>query len=207
MVYLLFFLSGAAALVYEIAWSRELGIFFGHTVHAAAVVLGAYFAGMALGYWLAALILPRIKRPLAAYGVCELCVALWAAVTPVLLAQYARPELAGLLNNSDPGLQLALRALITFATLLPATIALGATLPFIAAHLSANHSGTASSKTAAAAYAWNTAGAFTGVVLVTYLMILLLGVRGSSNLAACLSALCGRKRVADGQRGRVVGRR
>ena len=96
---LLFFLSGAAGLVYEIAWSRELGIFFGHTVHAAAVVLGAYFAGMALGYWLAALILPRIKRPLAAYGVCELCVALWAAVTPVLLAQYARPGLAGLLNK------------------------------------------------------------------------------------------------------------
>ena len=56
MVYLLFFLSGAAALVYEIAWSRELGIFFGHTVHAAAVVLGAYFAGMALGYWLAGLV-------------------------------------------------------------------------------------------------------------------------------------------------------
>ena len=67
MVYLLLFLSGAAGLIYEIAWSRQLGLLFGHTVHAAAVVLGAYFAGMALGYWIAGQLAQRLQKPLAAY--------------------------------------------------------------------------------------------------------------------------------------------
>ena len=50
--YGIFFLSGAAALIYEISWSRQIGLVLGQTAHAAAVVLSAYFAGLAFGYWL-----------------------------------------------------------------------------------------------------------------------------------------------------------
>jgi len=192
VVYLLFFLSGAAGLVYEIAWSRSLGLFFGHTAHAAAVVLGAYFAGMALGYWLAGRISARLKAPLAAYGIAELIVAAWALLTPHLLALYSRPGLAALLNHDDPGIQLAVRALVTFLTLLPATIALGATLPFIAQHVASAAGALAiDGRRIALAYACNTAGAFMGVMLATYVLILHIGVQGSGNLAAGLSAACG----------------
>ena len=65
VVYLLFLISGAAGLIYEISWSRQIGLLFGHTVHAAAVTLGAYFGGMAVGYALAARLLPRLTRPLS----------------------------------------------------------------------------------------------------------------------------------------------
>jgi spermidine synthase len=191
VVYLLFFLSGAAGLVYEIAWSRSLGLFFGHTAHAAAVVLGAYFAGMALGYWLAGRISARLRAPLAAYGIAELVVAAWALLTPHLLALYSRPGLAALLNHDDPGIQLAVRAAVTFITLLPATIALGATLPFIAQHVAQAGTLAADGRRIALAYACNTAGAFAGVMLATYVLILHLGVQGSGNLAAGLSAACG----------------
>ncbi len=189
MVYLLFFLSGAAGLIYEIAWSRQLGLFFGHTVHAAAVVLGAYFAGMALGYVLAGRWAPRLGRPLIGYGVAELVVAGWALLTPHLLALYAQPQLAALLNHPLPTLQLAVRALVTFLTLLPATIALGATLPFIAQHVSPPAA--PRPRLIALAYACNTCGAFTGVLAATFALILLLGVRQSGYLAAAISAACG----------------
>ena len=190
MVYLLFFLSGAAGLIYEIAWSRQLGLFFGHTVHAAAVVLAAYFAGMALGYWLAGRWAGRLQRPLAGYGVAELVVAAWAVATPHLLSSYAQPQLAGLLNHGDPNVQLAVRAVVTFLTLLPATIALGATLPFIAEHVSLAASGF-SARRIALAYGLNTAGAFCGVLLATFVLILNIGVAGSGYFAALVSAGCG----------------
>ncbi len=42
-------LSGGAALVYEVVWSRQLSVFLGITLHAHAIVLAAFMAGLALG--------------------------------------------------------------------------------------------------------------------------------------------------------------
>src|SRR5580658_10599020 len=44
-----FFLSGAAGLVYQVAWAKALGLIFGHTLYAAAVVLAVFMAGLAFG--------------------------------------------------------------------------------------------------------------------------------------------------------------
>ncbi len=41
-------LSGAAALLYQVAWSRLLTLYLGHTV-AAGTVLAAFMGGLALG--------------------------------------------------------------------------------------------------------------------------------------------------------------
>ena len=43
------FLSGAAALVYEIVWTRYLSLRMGSTTGAAAAVLSAFMLGLALG--------------------------------------------------------------------------------------------------------------------------------------------------------------
>ena len=48
-IWLCFFLSGAARLVYEIVWTRMLGLVFGHTIFAVTTVLAAFMAGLALG--------------------------------------------------------------------------------------------------------------------------------------------------------------
>ena len=76
LVYLAVFLSGAAGLVYEICWARQLGLLFGHTVHAAAVVLAAYFFGMALGNQAAGIVAGRLRRPLLGYAAAEVAVGL-----------------------------------------------------------------------------------------------------------------------------------
>src|SRR5579872_1398351 len=46
--------SGAAALVYEVAWTRMLTLQLGHTVAAASTVLAAFMGGLALGAWVIA---------------------------------------------------------------------------------------------------------------------------------------------------------
>ena len=77
-----FFLSGAAALIYEISWSRQIGIYFGHTVHAASITLASFFAGMTLGYLAAARLAGRIQ-PLVGYAVAELVAAIRRRFAPL----------------------------------------------------------------------------------------------------------------------------
>eukprot|EP01051_Picozoa_sp_SAG22_P036966 SAG22_NODE_18189_length_291_cov_1.067708_2_plen_63_part_01 len=45
----LVFLSGFAALVYQVLWMKQLGLLFGNTSHAASVTLASFFAGLATG--------------------------------------------------------------------------------------------------------------------------------------------------------------
>src|SRR5256885_14816991 len=49
VLYLIFFLSGATGLVYEVIWVRLTGLIFGNTSQAISTVLGAFMAGPALG--------------------------------------------------------------------------------------------------------------------------------------------------------------
>ena len=46
-----FFLSGAAALVFETLWFRQAGLAFGNSVWASSLVLSSFMAGLALGAW------------------------------------------------------------------------------------------------------------------------------------------------------------
>lgn len=87
--------SGAAALVYEITWTRLLTLLLGHTVAAASTVLAALMGGMALGSWVGG----RFERFVSAgpaegrgairlrtYAALELLVAFCACILPSLLA-------------------------------------------------------------------------------------------------------------------------
>lgn len=91
----MFFLSGAAALIYQISWSRQIGLLFGNTVNAAAVVLASYFSGMSLGYFIGGKWSSR-ANPLLGYAVAELTVAAWASLFPALLDTVSSPLLRAL---------------------------------------------------------------------------------------------------------------
>ena len=189
LVYLIFFLSGFAALVYEISWSRQLGLLFGHTVHAASVVLASYFSGMAIGYALGARWSSRFN-PLAGYAIAELVVAAWAFAIPVLLNISESATVAPWLSHPSFFWQTSARVSFSFLLLLPATIALGVTLPMMATWLANENGGIArpeDSSRIALAYAINTAGALCGVVVATMVSLALVGVSRSSYCAAVLS--------------------
>ena len=72
-------LSGAAGLVYEVAWSRYLGLIIGSSTVAHTVVLAVFMGGLALGNALFGPFADRTSRPLWAYGVLEIGMAVWAA--------------------------------------------------------------------------------------------------------------------------------
>ncbi len=188
--FLIFFISGAAALIYEISWSRQIGLLFGHTVHAAAVVLASYFAGMAIGQLIGARLASRVT-PLRGYGFAELAVAAWACLIPWLLKLSETPAVAAWLSDPSFAWQTSARTVFCFLLFLPATTALGATLPMMAQMLATDRSNVSSAGRVSFAYALNTAGALAGVMIATFYLLVTIGVRNSSYLAAALSAVCG----------------
>ncbi len=97
-------LSGAAALVYEVAWTRLLTLSFGHGVAAASTVLAAFMGGLAVGAALAGPASDRLTRPraLRLYALAELVVALLALAMPLGLAAF-EPLLRGAYGDGAPG--------------------------------------------------------------------------------------------------------
>lgn len=182
IAYALFFLSGAAALIYEVSWSRQVGLAIGNTAASAALVLASYFAGLAAGQLLGGRFASRVS-PLTGYGVAELVAAAWAALIPILL------PLMGTSGVFFPKASAEARAAWCFVVLLPSTVALGATLPFMAEYLSPG--GLTGGRRVTFAYGLNTAGALVGVLAATVFLLVVVGVRASSYLAAGVSAASG----------------
>ena len=96
MVSLLYFVSGASGLVYEVLWARYLSLLFGGTALAHTIVLCTFMAGLALGNALLAPPADRSKDPLRLYGHLELGVALSGILAPVLLKILGRADLVAL---------------------------------------------------------------------------------------------------------------
>ena len=131
-----FLLSGFAALLYQTAWLKTLGIVFGTSHVAVATVLAAYMAGLAVGAAIAARMVRLIKRPVDVYGVLEAVIGISALLVPLLLV-FAQQLLAILYGNqpnpvsSDSLGQNTYYLLVTFVVLAIPTCAMGATLPLL----------------------------------------------------------------------------
>ena len=87
-----YFVSGLAALIYQTAWAREFAFVFGTSELAIATVLAAYMGGLAGGAAVAARVAPRIERPVLAYGVLELGIALSALAVPLEQGRSFQPH-------------------------------------------------------------------------------------------------------------------
>ena len=71
LVLTIFVLSGAAGLVYEIVWSRQLVLVFGNTTQAVSAILTGFFGGMAIGAAVGGRVADRVRSPLRLYGTLE----------------------------------------------------------------------------------------------------------------------------------------
>src|SRR5258708_2551829 len=78
---LCFFLSGVAGLIYQVAWTKSLGLVFGHTVYAIATVLAAFMGGLAAGSAFLGRWGERYNRPVALYGWIELLIGATGALS------------------------------------------------------------------------------------------------------------------------------
>lgn len=191
-----FFLSGAAALAYEVVWSRALLLVLGSTATASAVVLGTFVGSLGLGARWGGRAAERSPRPLLLYGSFEVGAALWALLGPALVGLLEGPYVG--LAAAVPGwVQTVLRLLVAVVVVAPAAFLLGATLPAMVRHW-VRRSGETGRQTAWL-YGVNTVGAVAGCLFTGYLGVERFGVEGMVRVAAALGAAIGLLAVLFGR--------
>src|SRR5262245_32628700 len=85
----LLFASGAAALVYQVLWVKQLSLVVGIDVYAVTTAVAAFFAGLSLGSWLFGGYADRLARPLRLYAGLELGIAVLGVLATLALGRVA----------------------------------------------------------------------------------------------------------------------
>ena len=187
---LLFFGSGATALVYEVIWSKYLAQMLGSTVQAQTVVLAVFMGGLALGNHIFGRKADRYRTPVRVYGILEFVIGLYAFTFPNIysLADSAFVSLGtGMLDN--PVLLLCLKTVLSIALLLGPTILMGGTLPLLAAWLQNNYK--EAGRGSALFYGINSLGAVTGSCAAGFYLIQTWGLVAGLQMTALLNIIIG----------------
>lgn len=174
-----FFLSGFAALIYQMVWLRQFSIVFGTSELAVATVLAAYMGGLALGAVIVDRYIAVLARPVWVYGLLEAGIAVSALCVPLLLAAASSTYAFILGDHPNPpdssGIgQTLFYLIVSFLVLAIPTGLMGATLPLLTRY--AVRSNSQIGPRVALLYAVNAFGAVFGTVAAAFLFLPQLGL-------------------------------
>ena len=164
-----FFLSGAAALVFELIWTRLLLLSLGATSAAVGAVLGAFMGGMAVGSALAGRSFLARRDPIITFALLEGWIGVYGLASPLLLR----------FVSAVPS---ELQFVCALMLLLPATIAMGASLPVLSRAFGRDKAWPATE--VGRLYAVNTAGAVLGPLLAVFALFPTVGLTKTLYVAA-----------------------
>jgi len=191
---LIFFLSGASALIFESLWFRLVGLSLGNSVWSASLVLAAFMGGLALGNGLMARLHRRVSHPVRLYAALEFAIGVGGIAVVLVLPQLPNilgPALGSLVDM--PAWLNAVRLTVAFGILVIPAVAMGATLPVLAQALSRQDSNFGAN--IGWLYGWNTLGAMLAAFSTELLLVPAFGILNSGlfalvfNLTAALIAL------------------
>jgi len=188
LLYFLFFFSGAAGLGYQIAWIRMFSTSLGHEMPAVLAVVAAFMGGMALGAWSLDKPISRSGHPGRWYAFLEILIGLWALVSTLLIPLANESALQAIGVEPSALRHWGIAFALPFMTILPATAAMGATLPAMERFVSPM---AADTRCVGAIYAANTLGAVAGTLLAVFVIVPTLGLRASVWSFGAINLLCG----------------
>ncbi|HBH61706.1 MAG TPA: spermidine synthase [Nitrospiraceae bacterium] len=190
LTYLMFFLSGAAALVYQVVWVRSLILIFGGTHLAVTTVLSVFMGGLALGSYFIGRRVDTMKRPLQFYGMLELGIAVSAMLFIVLLKVYPSVYIFLARGGETSRLYLTvLRVFVTFLALIVPTTLMGGTLPVLVRFVSGQFRKVDTKLSLL--YGFNTLGAVAGTASAAFVLLRFYSVSTALNTAIILNVIIG----------------
>ncbi len=181
--------SGFAGLGYQIVWTQQCALWLGHESAAVLAVVAAFFGGLSLGALALGTRIEHSARPVRWYIGCELVIASWTVLLPFLMPAFSGFALRLTGAQPSPVGQWSVAFVGTLLVLLPATAAMGATLPAMERILSARAE-QGGARSIAALYAGNTFGAVLGVLATAFWLVPSCGLRQTTLVCAALNVLC-----------------
>ena len=202
----LFFVSGAAAVLYQVIWQRLLTFTTGADVHSVSIIVAAFMAGLGLGSLIGGALADRLsaRRRLLAFAACELGIALFAVLSAALLYDVLYVRLG------EANLPQAALGAIGFIVLLWPTVLMGMSLPLAARILTAD--ARRPDEWVPVLYGWNTLGAAAGAVLAVVVLFrrfdfhesLLIGAAMNATFGIVAAVLAAREKASGASTSRIV---
>jgi spermidine synthase len=177
----LFVLSGAAALIYEIAWFQLLSLVIGSSAMSLGIVLATFMGGLCVGSLYLSRLVSARARPLRVYAFLEIGICALGVLVTVALPWAG--GLYGAIGGSGAG-GLLVRVIVCAVCLVPPTALMGATLPAIARRLEASPEGVSR---IGLLYGGNTAGAVLGCLAAGFWLLRVHDVTVATLVAAGLN--------------------
>ncbi len=186
LILIAFGFSGAAALIYEVVWTRALSVILGSTTYALSTMLSTFMAGLAIGGFIGGRIADRTKNLLMVFGLLELCIGIFGLITIPLI--HAVPPLYFKIYKAfhlSPAIYFFFQFILCSGIMLVPTTLMGATFPVVSKKVtsSINEMG----KWVGNAYSFNTFGAIIGSFSAGFILMPLFGVRIAAVIAAILN--------------------
>ncbi len=126
MLYLVFFLSGFAALIYQVVWQRTLFAIYGINIESVTMVVTAFMLGLGLGSLLGGEVSKKPSRPaVLLFSIVEAAIGIFGVFSLAIFQGVGSATL--LLSPLTIGL-------VTFFLVLIPTMLMGSTLPLLVAH-------------------------------------------------------------------------
>jgi spermidine synthase len=169
-------LSGFAALVHEIAWTRVLTMVFGPTTYAFSATLAAVITGIAVGSGAGAWMVARTRRP-SSWLILVLAAAAAAGILTSSMAGGPLPRSVAEQIAQAPNLfsELIWRGgLLTAALILPTSVLVGAAFPLALAMI--DDPSRSAARQFGSVYAINTVGSVAGSLAAGFVFIPALGL-------------------------------
>lgn len=185
-----FAISGAVAMIYEVAWTRSLLMVIGSTTYAFSIMLSTFLAGIFLGGLLASRIADKVKQPVIWFGYFQVLLCLGGFLSLLLFNFLPYWNLVVNFNWPHlPEIGMFVRMLLCGVVLLPITLLLGAIFPF--AVKSCAQDLERLGRSIGTLYSVNTLGAIAGAFAGGFLIIPLVGVEHTLILCAVTNLLLG----------------
>lgn len=181
-------LSGTAALIYEVAWTRALSLVMGSTTYALSTMLAAFMSGLTLGGYLGGRLADRTKNPAQLFAIVEGSIAIFGLITFIIINNLS-PIYAWVFHSfhlSFSSFSIAQFIMAFLIMLIPTTL-MGATFPLVL-KARARRLETIG-KEAGNVYSINNLGAIAGSLMAGFILIPLVGVKLTNLFAAGLNLI------------------
>ena len=183
-------LSGAAALIYEVAWTRVLSLVLGSSVYAFSLMLAAFILGLALGSAIVGRFVDRLRDTISGFALAELGIALTVLAAVPLFGQLpvAVVRMVQGFSGSFAALQAAEFGLVVAIMIVP-TLLMGAAFVLVS-RACVSITGKVG-RTIGVVYAANTVGAVIGAFSATFVWIPWIGTQHTILLASAVNGVIG----------------
>ncbi len=184
-----FGISGFAAMIYQVAWTRIFSLSIGSATYAFTIIVGAFILGLALGAAVLGRLGDRRGLTLPLLIASQFGIALISAIIiPALGAMPLRvASIVAENHTSFARLQFAEFGAI-FVLILAPTFLMGGMLPLVCKQLAASTRGHVGA-IVGRAYASNTVGTIAGAFVAGFLLVPAVGMQGAIAYAVALNAL------------------